>query len=348
MEFSAAEQNLTTVPPSIGSTKDSGCFHLPDPKFDEFYHRRTANLVTAAMNAILSPFAVAGNFLIVFIICKTSSLHSPSNLLLACLAISDIFVGLVVQPSYVAYRLLENQHGFVPCSVRMLYSTGFYVCYGVSFMTLCTIGCERLLALLYHLRYLQIVSQDRVMKVVSLLWFVNISLTFLQWAYNYTFRTIHLGLWVASLLIAVATQCRIIPIIRHHQRQIRNLNQTHWRGRQMQIKLAINIASISAVYFVLNLPVLVITISHQVASKSKQITSYNLYSWAETVAFINSSVNPLVCLWRVKSIRNEITGLRIWKRLQLARHRFKKDKTPGVIPLDKNLVLVRFRQITAP
>lgn len=123
MEFSAAEQNLTTVPPSIGSTKDSGCFHLPDPKFDEFYHRRTANLVTAAMNAILSPFAVAANFLMVFIICKTSSLHSPPNLLLACLSISDIFVGLVLQPSYVAYRLLENQHGFVPCSVRMLYST---------------------------------------------------------------------------------------------------------------------------------------------------------------------------------------------------------------------------------
>ena len=207
MEFSAAEQNLTTVPPSIGSTKDSGCFHLPDPNFDEFYHRRTDNLVTAAMNAILSPFAVAANFLMVFIICKTSSLHSPSNLLLACLAISDIFVGLVLQPSYVAYRLRID-------------------CY------------------------------------------------MLEW------------------------------------------------------------------------PVLVITISHQVASK--QITSYNLYSWAETVAFINSSVNPLVCLWRVKSIRNEITGLRIWKRLQLARHRFKKDKTPGVIPLDKNLVLVRFRQITAP
>ena len=346
MEFIAAARNLTTVSPSMGPTRDSACFHLPDPQFDAFYHRRTANLVTAAVNVILSPFAVAANFLILFIISKLSSLHTPSNLLIACLAISDILVGLVVQPSYVAYRLLENQYGFVPCSVRMLYSTGFYVCYGVSFMTLCTIGCERLLALLCHLRYLEIVCRDRVVKAVLLIWFVNISLTFLQWAHNDTFRAIHLGLWVLSLLIAVATQCRIIPIIRHHQGQIRNLNPTHCSSRQMQIKLAMNIASILTIYFALNLPVLVIAIYHQVVTK--QISSYNLYSWAETVAFTNSSLNPLVCLWRVRSIRNGITGLRIWRRLQLGRRRLRNVKTPGAIPKDQDLDLVRFRQITAP
>lgn len=339
--FEAQNLSNLTVPASVGLSRSSGCYHLPNPIFDEVDHRRTTNLVTAVVNAILSPFAVAANFLIIFVICKKTSLHSPSNLLLGCLAISDLLVGVVVQPSYVAYRLLENQHGFVPCSVGMLYSTGFYVCYGVSFMTLCTISCERLLALFYHLRYLTIVCRDRVMKAVLLIWFVNILLTFLQWAHNYTFRAIHLGVWVASLLIAFATQCRILPIIRHHHRQIRQFNPTSLGTRQMQIKLAINIASIIAIYFAFNLPVLIITTSHQIVSG--HIESYNFYSWAETVAFINSSVNPLVCMWRVKNIRNAITGLTIGTKLN--RPQVRKDKTFRDVHID-DVVLVRFRQIT--
>ena len=324
---------------SITSSKSSSCFYLPDPKFDDAYQRRTTNLVTGVVNAVLSPFAVAANFLIIFVICRNSSLQTPSNLLLGCLAISDALVGLVVQPSYVAYRLLENQNGFVPCAVRKLFSTGFYVCYGVSFMTLCTISCERLQALLYHLRYHDIVTRKRVIKTVLFIWLVNMLFTFLQWAHNGTFRGIHLSLWLASLITAVATQCRILPIIRRHQRQIRQF-RSNSSARHMQIKLAVNIASIIAIYFAFNLPVLVITLSHQIVTG--HIESYNFYSWAETAAFVTSSVNPLVCFWRVRSIRNVITGfIPKPRRTGLA-----KDKKLSELPVDSDVALVRFRQIT--
>ena len=72
----------------------------------------------------------------------------------------------------------------------------------------------------------------------------------------------------------------------------------------MQIKLAINIASIVAVYVMFNLPVLLVTLSHQFLFR--HIDSYNFYSWTETAAFANSSLNPLVCIWRVKAIRKAI------------------------------------------
>ena len=133
----------------------------------------------------------------------------------------------------------------------------------------------------------------------------NILLKFLQWAHNDTFRGIHLSLWLASLFIAVATQCRILSIIRHHQRQIQQLHAMS-STRQMQIKLAINIASIIPIYCAFNLPVLVVTTSHQIVKRHIEL-SYNVYSWAETVAFMTLTVNPLVCFLRVKTIRNAIT-----------------------------------------
>ena len=156
------------------------CFHLPDAKFDVFQQRAKTNLVTGVVNAVLWPFAVVANLLIVFVISSRASLQSPSNILLACLAISDLQVGILVQPSYVAYRLLENAHGFVPCAVRMLYSTGFYVYYGVSFTTLSAVSCERLLALIFHLRYYAYVRPGRVLKTAIFIWFVNILFTALQ------------------------------------------------------------------------------------------------------------------------------------------------------------------------
>ena len=332
-------ENFTnlTVPATIASTKSSSCYHLPNPEFDEAYQRWTTNLVTAAVNAVLSPFAVVANFLITFVIYRKAGLQTPSNLLLGSLAISDILVGFLVQPSYVAYRLVENQNGFVPCAIRMLFSIGFYTCYGVSFMTLCTISCERLMALLYHLRYHNIVNRQRVMKTVLFIWLVNIMLKLLQWAHNHIFRGIHLSLWLASLFIAVATQCRILSIVRHHQRQIQQLHSMS-STRQMQIKLAINIASIIAIYCAFNLPVLVIITSHQIVQRHME--SYNVYSWAETVAFMTSTVNPLVCFWRVKTIRNAITEF-------LPRLRTKEKKVRE-LPFDNHVVLVKFRHITPP
>ena len=339
MQFST-DFNLDNISiMATAPTRESAgyCFHLPDPEFDKFHQRKATNLVTGVLNAVLSPFAVTANGLIVFVIWKRTSLQTPSNVLLACLAISDILVGLFVQPGYVAYRLLENAYGFVPCAVRMFFSTGFYVCYGVSFMTLCAISCERLMAIMYPLRYLQFVRRERVLKTALFIWFINILLTFLHWAHNYVFRGIHLGMWFLSFFTAVITQFRILPIIIRHQRQIKNYHST-FSQRQMQIKLAINIASIVAIYFAFNLPVLLVTTLHQLVSVG-QIDSYNFYSWAETAAFVNSSLNPLVCVWRVKKIGQAIRGI-FPKAVR------RSGEILNEIPNNDDVVLVSFKKIT--
>ena len=339
MEFSSSNFSNTTTSSTVHS-RDSTCFHLPNAEFDKIHHRIATNLVTGVINAVLMPFAVAANFLIIFVISRKTSLQTPSNVLLACLAISDILVGLFVQPSYVAFRLLENTNGFVPCAVRMFFSTEFYICYGVSFMTLCAISCERLLTLLHPLRYQEFLRRERVLKTVVFIWLVNVVLTFLQWVHNEVSKGIHLSLWLASFLIAVVAQCRIIPIIVRHQRQIKQYHSTTSQ-RQMQIKLAINIASIVAIYFAFNLPVLLVTKLHQIVFG--YIDTYNFYSWAETAAFVNTFLNPLVCIWRVKAIRKAIREI-FTKRIKFGGG---SRKTFSKIPNNNEVFLVNFRNIAA-
>ena len=150
--------NLTFSLASIDSNTSNSlskelCFFLPDPKFDKVTRRYVTNLLTGVLNAVLLPCAIVANSLVILVIIRKVSLRSPLNLLLGYLAVSDLLVGLFVQPSYVAFRLVENQDTFFPCALRPLHTTGFSVCYGVSLVTLCTISCERYIALFYPLRY---------------------------------------------------------------------------------------------------------------------------------------------------------------------------------------------------
>ena len=287
---------------------------LPDPEFDKIVERYATNLVTGVLNAVLSPFGVVANFLIVLVIFRKVSLQTPLNMLLGCLATSDFLVSLVVQPSYVAFRITENTHRFVPCSVRLLYSTGFFICYGVSLTTLCAISCERYLALILPLKYTHLIRHSRVIKLVTFIWMVNVILTALQWAHNEIARGIHLMSWLVLLITALVSQVRVLPIIRRHQNQIKQLQfrdpyrqKSSTSSSSMQIKFAANIACIMAVYLAFNLPALLITALHQIILI--EINTYNLYSWAETAAFLNSTVNPIICLWRVKTIRRAIKEL---------------------------------------
>ena len=95
---------------NTSALSSSSCFHLPDPSFDRVSERLLVNLVTAIVNSISAPFAVFCNLLIAVAIFKNARLRTPSNLLIGCLALSDILVGLAVQPGYITFRLMENQH----------------------------------------------------------------------------------------------------------------------------------------------------------------------------------------------------------------------------------------------
>lgn len=284
------------------------CFHLPDPTFQQAQHRYRSNLITGVINAIFVPFSATTNSLVFLAILLSPSLRSaPSCLLIACLALSDFLVSVIVQPTYVAYRLNENLYGYVNCAVRVLYANVFYICYGVSFMTLSAISFERYLALRLHLRYEGLVTVKRVLLFAMFIWFLNIALTSLQWArINTIARGLHLFSWFVSLFVAGISQFKIHLIVRRHCHQIRK-QQWASSGNQnfrMQIKLAVSVAYIVGIYFLFNLPVLVVTTYHQIVNG--HITSYDYYSWSETVAFLNSFFNPLVCCWRSQDIRKAV------------------------------------------
>lgn len=287
------------------------CFVLPDPVYDKVMARHASNLITAAINGLCSPFAVIANFLVVFVIARNAVLHTPSNLLLACLAFSDLLVGQLVQPCYVVFRLLENIAHFVPCGLRIAYSESFWVCYGVSFLTLSAISFERYTALRLHLRYKELVTTQRVLKVATGIWLLDILLTFMEWiTQSKHLRNCHAALLLLCLLMTLGTHIKIFWILRRHQRQINSFNvnrtQPMKRNMQRQNRLAVSVAYIVVIYVTCNIPVL-IAMAYLFAGG--HFASFNIFSWTETIAFLNSLINPVICCWRNRGIRRAIVNI---------------------------------------
>ena len=282
------------------------CFHLPDPTFHQASQRYTMNLITAIINIVTAPFAVIVNALVVTAICSCNRLRTPLNLLIACLALSDVFVGLTAQPGYITYRLMENQRRSVPCFVRIMYCAAFYVCFGVSFMTLCALSYERFVAVRLRVRYNTYYSSRRVVKYMLGIWMINILLAALQWAkINQAARGTHLILWLIFLLVSGATQIGILVTVRRNRRQLQaQLPAAEIRLRQREVKLARTLSLIVGVYLISNFPVLFVTIYHQILTLD--LKTYNHYSWTETLAFLNSLSNPVICLWKNRQIRQKV------------------------------------------
>jgi len=205
---------------------------------------------------------------------------------------------------------MENKHRVVPCFVRITNSTAFYVCFGVSFMTLTTVSYERLVAVRLPIRYNSYFSSKRSVRYISLIWLHHSVLAALKWAkINRVIREIHLIVWLICLLISAATQIGILATVRQHRKKV----HLHLQGganvpRQLrESKLAKGISVIVGVSIVLNFPVLFVTLYHETLRLDWQTYNhYNWTLWTETLAFLNSSSYPFICCWKNPQIRRKV------------------------------------------
>ena len=132
----------------------------------------TVVIINCVLNIPLMLISIIGNTLVLAAILRTPLLRSPSTTLLCSLAVSDLLVGLVVQPTYTAGFRLKNMPLYNAAETMALIGCG------VSLLTMTAIAVDRFLALHYHMRYPNIMTTSRVMYLSATLWVVAVSLSF--------------------------------------------------------------------------------------------------------------------------------------------------------------------------
>ena len=261
-------------------------------------------IINCALNAPLMLISIFGNGLVLAGVIRTPSIHSPSMNFLCSLAVSDLLVGLLVQPLYIANA---------PTDIHVLkLLTGmmaFFVC-GVSLDTVTAISVDRLIALLSHLRYPSLVTKSRVRCTVLTIWLIRgLSSGFYLWKR----RECHLMTAVTTvicLIITTFSYIKIYRIVRHHQSQIHVLQQTIQSsnnvGQTMHMVRLKKSAMNTFVFYIFLLlcyfPMYILSTLHGI-SLVNWVTEWD---FAHTAVFMNSSINPILYCWRLRELRTAV------------------------------------------
>ncbi|XP_067033590.1 adenosine receptor A2a-like [Acropora muricata] len=264
-----------------------------------------------ALNVFLSVIALIGNLLILVALRKVTSINPPTKLLLQCLAASDLCVGLIEQPLFVAVLLKDFGSPTASYYVIKVYVALSFILCGVSIMTAATISIDRLLALILGLSYKLTVTVERVRKVVIFVWLESFLVGFSHWI---GLRYIAYGTSFVVTLFSIFTSAfsftKIALKLRQQQAQVQQrVEQEQVNGGEIPLniarykKMVHNVAWLQMALIVCYMPIISLLLFTIV---TQRLGKLYLYYFAITVVFLNSSVNPILYCWRIREVKKDV------------------------------------------
>ena len=262
-------------------------------------------LVVCLLNAFLSYTATMLNIVTIHAIRKTPSLLKNLKTLLLSLAVSDLGVGLVAQPLYVASLIIMESPLNIETSKT--YVNAIYIAYLIStnlftFATLflvIVLCAERFMAIHYYLRYQELVTHKRVVAVVVSTWVLSglFSLTRL-WIPKSIMYVVFGIAQLACIIAATFFSVRIYLSVRLHVNQMQELQLQHApQNAQMVNVRRMRKFAMMSIYVCLFLTVCYLPITCTVFAipfTSRPSTAIkHLQFYTLTLVFLNSSLNPV-------------------------------------------------------
>ncbi|XP_022803492.1 melanocyte-stimulating hormone receptor-like [Stylophora pistillata] len=264
----------------------------------------------AAFNIFLSLVAFLGNAVILDALRKESSIRPPSKLFFRCLATTDICVGALIGPLAAYYWITTANKRLIHCQivVSILFMTANILTL-VSLLTVTAISVDRLLGLSLGQKFKHVVTLKRTYVVAAAFWITAISIAVLP-LYNFLLYS-----WCIYTIItlclatAIFTYTKIFCTLRHnHNRGVSAMHHMTPLTVARYRKAVSSALWVQATMVVCFSPHVVVGILGQVLPQSKPIASLLFITKACTVTlvYLNSSLNPILYCWKIKSIRNAV------------------------------------------
>ena len=279
-------------------------------------------LCISIINVVLSPAAVFGNALVLTAILKNSSLRTPSYILLAGLAFTDFGTGLISQPLYVINVIAFSKVGkdfntFNRSSSPRTYLAsrmidgGIGSYFGTLTMLIITVmSIERWL----HMSRRSLVTVRRKYIAIGVLLPLPIPFAVCRVLipFNIAVNVANSLSLIFYLFITSVAYFKVFQIIRAHQQQIHS-SELSQNAAQPAMHMAkykksvFTILYILAIFLICYLPIAISFGLIPVLNYEKE--SVPLLNFSFLLAFMSSSLNPVLYLWRMKDIRNEVARL---------------------------------------
>ncbi|XP_078346719.1 adenosine receptor A2a-like [Oculina patagonica] len=284
------------------------------PRISEYEDLHSTFITNCVFNSFLCYTAIMLNIVTIHAIRKTSSLPKTLKTLLLSLAVSDVGVGLLVQPFYISFLVTWIQQNNPSCNTYKVFDIVTYFFSTASFFGVVAVSVDRFLAIHLHLRYQELVTHKRVVAVVISIWVSSaFSSLITMWAPP-EIRSLCISVGtIIGLLLTTLVYIRIYLAVRRHKNQIQAL-QFHQVEQNFEtsnfarlVKSAVSAFYVYLVFLVCYLPIF--SCSAIFAILGPSITLKRLLLYSMSFILLNSSLNPVIYCWKMRHIRHAIMDI---------------------------------------
>ena len=243
---------------------------------------------------------------------KTSSLHTPSNVLLGALCVTDLLAGAICQPINMVLRIQKQER----CCSPLLRTYWFMVHMSPlnSFVFSLLITLDRYIAICHPYRYIQHASCRRYVYVTFGLFGISMIYATVELrVYDYspvTFWALELVLELLFIVAVFITYLRIYGVVRSQRRRITGSSNV-FVGRQSRISIrerskTYTVGIILAIFIACYAPYIVYSIM-SILYLLGDIEDYKYIFQLEISAYylvlLNSCLNPVIYCAMSREIR---------------------------------------------
>ena len=284
---------------------------------DSFYGLLVA---AAVINLAACPFTILLNALVIVAVKTKRRLQTHPDILLACLALTDLMAGLIVQPLQITKTifLLEGKDFHEFCDIDLAFTFSLVISSWASVSHLVLISGERYLAIKHTFTHATIVTKVRFMFCSALAW-IAAALIFPILLFS---QVIAFLLAVTAFTSIIVFQILVYKEARHHEKQIfaqRISVETRekFKREKKALKLTtIVLVTISVCFF---FPVVSLFVTWRVLGETfspdvKTVVRH----LALLPVIINSVVNPVIYTVKKRQFRVAFIELLLRKNLHEA------------------------------
>ena len=315
--------NFSQVP-TTGSV-NSACQHLSyktvtlrQLSSDLFYGLLIA---TAVLSLAACPFTISLNALVMVAVKTKRRLQTHPNILLACMALTDLTAGLVVQPLNITTTVFLIQgkdfHASF-CDINTAFTITYFITFWASIAHLVLISGERYFAIKHAFTHGTFVTNTRLLVSSALAW---ISGCLLYYVFTLS-GAITFVLQVVIFLSISLLHGLIYREAQRHEKQILSQQasfETKAKFKKEKKALKLTTVILVAIFICCFLPLTVTFMTWVIFSRHFSLgvkTLIRQLSLALTI--LNSIVNPIIYTVRKREFRVAFIELLLRKRLQEA------------------------------
>ncbi|XP_026234205.1 melanocyte-stimulating hormone receptor [Anabas testudineus] len=262
----------------------------------------------------LGLISLVENILVIMAIIKNRNLHSPMYYFICCLAVSDMLVSVsnVVETIF----MLLNDHGLLYLHPRMLLHLDnvidVMICSSVvsSLSFLCTIAADRYITIFYALRYHSIMTTQRAITIIVVVWLASITSSILFILYHTDDAVIVclVTFFCTTLVFNAVLYLHMFFLAHVHSRRIVAFHKN--RRQSTSMKGAITLTILLGVFiicwgpFFLHL-ILILTCPNNPLCNCF-FRNFNLFL---ILIICNSLIDPLIYAYRSQELRKTLQEL---------------------------------------